>query len=497
MFAFHLLLLHAMVTAEDPIPALGAEVVALAKFDLARLEVEDLAKRIVPGVVPKEREADLMDSARAVSSWVKSLKEARARTLLIALDPGDMPGMPLALVPLARDADVERIGRLLTDPSASGPVLWPGYKLGDGVLVAGSPRAIERYATGPKGPRPELAAALTSAGDGPISLAVVPSAAQRRVFEEELPKLPMEMGGASTIPLLRGVRSIGMSLQVQPRTALLFRVRGEDANAIEAARQFGRDMLKYLADQKGSAAEAARDLSRIPAKLDGDSLSMEIGLEQATNLVGMPLAQFQEASGRSNCTNNLKQIALAMHNYHSAHNTFPPAYRADKSGKPLLSWRVLLLPYLEQDELYKQFHLDEPWDSPHNLPLAAKIPPTFECRSSSKAMSGQGKPTTYLTPRITSSIFPGARAIKIQEITDGTSNTILVVDVSDDRAVVWTKPEDWEVGAEPRLPACHSDGTNVGFADGSVRFLKASASPKLLLKLLTRDGGEVISAEEF
>ena len=75
------------------------------------------------------------------------------------------------------------------------------------------------------------------------------------------------------------------------------------------------------------------------------------------------------------CTNNLKQIALAMHNYAADNNTFPPAATFDTDGKPLLSWRMLILPYLDEDSLYRQFHLDEPWDSPHNKPLIAQIPP--------------------------------------------------------------------------------------------------------------------------
>ncbi len=72
----------------------------------------------------------------------------------------------------------------------------------------------------------------------------------------------------------------------------------------------------------------------------------------------------RSAAHRAQCTNNLKQIALAYHNVHSATNTFPPPAIADKDGKPLLSWRVAILPYVEQQELYNKFKLDEPWDSP-------------------------------------------------------------------------------------------------------------------------------------
>src|ERR1700676_3675353 len=89
----------------------------------------------------------------------------------------------------------------------------------------------------------------------------------------------------------------------------------------------------------------------------------------------------REAARRAQCVNNLKQIGLAMHNYHSTYDCFPPAVTADDQGRPLLSWRVLILPYLEEAPLYAQFHLDEPWDSPHNLPLASKMPRVYTCPS--------------------------------------------------------------------------------------------------------------------
>ena len=81
-----------------------------------------------------------------------------------------------------------------------------------------------------------------------------------------------------------------------------------------------------------------------------------------------------DAARRAQSMNNLKQFALAMHNYHDTNGKFPAASSFDKDGKPLLSWRVHVLPYLEQAELYKQFHLDEPWDSEHNKKLIEKMP---------------------------------------------------------------------------------------------------------------------------
>ena len=112
----------------------------------------------------------------------------------------------------------------------------------------------------------------------------------------------------------------------------------------------------------------------------------------------------RSAARRMQSSNQLKQIALAMHNYAQANRKFPPAYTSDKDGKPLLSWRVLILPFVEQDGLYKQFHLDEPWDSEHNKKLIANMPSTY--KSPGSKVSGEGK-TNYLTVRGKNTIFPG------------------------------------------------------------------------------------------
>jgi hypothetical protein len=85
----------------------------------------------------------------------------------------------------------------------------------------------------------------------------------------------------------------------------------------------------------------------------------------------------KDSSTRLVLLGKLKHLALAMHMYHDTFQQFPPPALCDKHGRPLLSWRVLLLPYVEHDDLYQQFKLDEPWDSPHNLRLLERMPPLY------------------------------------------------------------------------------------------------------------------------
>src|SRR4029077_6226529 len=145
----------------------------------------------------------------------------------------------------------------------------------------------------------------------------------------------------------------------------------------------------------------------------------------------------RRAAQRVQSQNNLKQLGLAMHNYLSTNNTFPANAIYAKDGRALLSWRVMLLPYLDQNELYKQFKLDEAWDSPHNRKLLEKMPAVFKSPAG-KAKHPYG--TFYQGFHGTGAIFDGKAGIGIADITDGTSNTIMFVEAAKD--VPWTKPED-------------------------------------------------------
>lgn len=198
-------------------------------------------------------------------------------------------------------------------------------------------------------------------------------------------------------------------------------------------------------------------------------------------------------AGRARTQNNLKQIALALHNYHDVYNGFPPASVVDKKGKPMLSWRVMILPFVEQDNLYKQFKLDEPWDSTHNKAILDKtpMPQVFALAGETK----EGDKTTHFRVFVNNgALFDPIQATKIQSITDGTSNTIMVVTAA--TGVPWTKPDEVEFDPKAdvrKLLHTKDGGCSVAFADGSVRYLKADINVDTLKAMITKAGGEVIS----
>ncbi len=217
-------------------------------------------------------------------------------------------------------------------------------------------------------------------------------------------------------------------------------------------------------------------------------------------IISMVVNHALRESRRERCAIQLKRIGLAMHEYQAAHDHFPAPAIVGQYGMPLLSWRVALLPYLGYQSLYERFHLDEPWDSPHNRALIPQMPAELECPGGMGRRTGRTSYLVVVGPTIDATSvntpFDSTRGVDIREITDGTSNTILVFEA--DTLVPWTKPEDlrWDRNQPlPRLVSPHSGGANVLFADGTTtRFLKSTISPVAFLALFTANGGEVISA---
>jgi len=193
--------------------------------------------------------------------------------------------------------------------------------------------------------------------------------------------------------------------------------------------------------------------------------------------------------------NNLKMIGIAMHNYHDVHGKFPPAYSTDEAGKPLLSWRVHILPFVEQEPLYAKFKLDEPWDSEHNRKLIAEMPELYRAPGS-KAEAGK---TNYLTVRHKDSAFPGAEQTRFADIVDGSSNTIMVLEAGDAVAVTWTKPDDFVPPMDPAagLVDLRRKGFLAVNCDGAAHKFKATIDRDALKNLFNRRDGKPINWDDI
>ncbi|MHB8897333.1 MAG: DUF1559 family PulG-like putative transporter [Thermoguttaceae bacterium] len=204
----------------------------------------------------------------------------------------------------------------------------------------------------------------------------------------------------------------------------------------------------------------------------------------------------REAARRTQCSNNLKQIALAMHNYHDTYKCFPSAVLTDAEGNPRRSWRVAVLPFLEQSPVYDRYDFGEPWDSPSNQALVGSRSSVYACPSD-PAVGISDTCYVMITGKGTVGGEPNEH-VDMQDISDGTSNTIMVIEVAGS-GIPWLEPRDMTVdeavayitnpSATGRRLA-HPGGVNVAMTDGSVRFLSSSIDPQMLRALLTRDDGQ-------
>jgi len=216
-----------------------------------------------------------------------------------------------------------------------------------------------------------------------------------------------------------------------------------------------------------------------------------VSLVLCVGLVGLIYALMVPAVGRARAgadrttsMNNMKQIMLALHNYHDVHGSLPPAYVTDADGKPLYSWRVLVLPFMEQSNLYERFDKSKAWDDPANIAISDTMIPLFQSPCDPNVASNG---TSYVCVVGPNTMFPGEKSRQFREVIDGLSNTIMIVEVKD-------IPGSWAAPIDPRvdqiqpvvgdlpnqLHPAQPQGVLVGFADGAARYLERDAPARVV-----------------
>lgn len=237
------------------------------------------------------------------------------------------------------------------------------------------------------------------------------------------------------------------------------------------------------------------------------------------SLLFLPAVQSaREAARRGYCHIHMRQIVLSLHNYYDRHGRFPPAYTLDDQGRPLHSWRVLILPYLEEQALYDAIRLDEPWDSPHNQQFADQIPDVYRCPSCVACAKEKRNPwnlprsdcTHYFAVVGSDTVMRPGVGLTFSGISDGSSNTAVAVEASD-RSVNWMAPQDLSTDEAVTLLSSQESlrhvarhetpfqvsyyhaGGLVGFADGRVRYLPAmtAESAQAILTAASGEQGEM------
>jgi hypothetical protein len=448
--------------------------------------------RINFDVLSKYLDTDNVEKNKAVATLAKTtFLRSGGKDLYVLLNWGPPVDEVLLVAPLAEDAAGSALVTLVRQLGGFEAIVK------DNVLLAGTKKGLARLKLMKSQPAPDLAKALEAVGDGTAQVVFLPPFPLKRAFVEMFPELPKEIGGGNTSILdfqwaaarIDAGDKLSAKLVLQAPSA---KAAETIANVIERALAFVAKLAKSE-DVKRSIPDIGNLAVVLTPKVQADRLTLALNDKDLTTVLLPLIEKRREGAGRVQSANNLKQIALAMHNYLDVNRTFPAAATYDSEGRPLLSWRVHILPFIEQDALYRSFHLNEPWDSEHNKKLIAKMPATYRSPALKDPQSGK---TTYLAPVGPKTIFGGKKGMQIQKITDGTSNTIMVVETDDSRGVYWTQPDDYKIDANNPMAGLVQPGArgfNSAFADGSVRFLPADIDPATLRALYTANGGEPVN----
>ena len=358
---------------------------------------------------------------------------------------------------------------------------------------------------------PAIAAGLERVKGAPIQVVFAPDSSLRGLITMGLAMAPEPVNKFGGKTLTDGIQwaSAGLdpvkqifALTIQSASPEAAQTLYDTANTI-----IDEAVAANVGDNQASRAYTDRIKVFVP-QVKGDRLQLLINKQfletqvasmtsLATTLIPAITAA-GDAQKRMSCSNNIKQMVLALHNYHDAWRMFPPVMTADANGKPLHSWRVLLLPFIEEAGLYEQIRLNEPWDSEHNKQFHNRVPRVYQCHQASGNMTGM---TSYSVVVGKECLFNEPNAKKgMAAIADGTSNTIAIVERK--TPVCWMDPTQ-EITFEEAckginvssggLGSNHSGGMNVGFFDGSVHFISNTIDLRVLRALFTCAGGEAVA----
>ena len=387
------------------------------------------------------------------------------------------------------------------------------YLPDDRTIVIGPEIDLQRAIISAGKSKPEWAAEWERSATGQAA-AMVDLTAVNRAIGEDL-KRHSQQTAALFAPIWEKGQRLFVSVQSQAGLAISATIdctNPEDANRVEGTIQAALTLARNILDEadrnlaKGPAAQAAALVPLIDLAnevLKQGKLQTEAGAVRYTTKLDLDVAETavavvtpaviaaREAARRAQDANNMKQIMLALHNYHDVYGHFPPPVVVGPDGKTPHSWRLAILPFIEGKPLYDQYKLDEPWDSENNKRVLEQMPPSLR----DPAADAGSKETSYFALVGPTTAFGEreGKGTQFPAITDGMSNTIAIVEAK--RSVPWTKPEDIDYDPAkplPKLGGWHAGGYFAGFCDGSVRFLAETLDQQTLRAMITKAGGELV-----
>ena len=486
-------------------PLLSNETIFVAHVDLTKVNVGGLLQyldTVFPDVFKLEDafETTPRDGLLDLERRRQQLLDLGCNEFYLVASLADMMGPePLFVVPNRSRVDRARLYRLLmtgdADKAPRASLHTKKYEVrpfSDTLLVGAYTDRLTQLDVHKPVARTDITDAL---GTGKSLTAVFSASTdQRRVLTETSIPIPQPWKQLEPNEFGQVLKTVSLTANVsdKPRLQLSLKAANEDgANFIAAKYAQLMSILLPMAQQGVPNIEQLLD--EIVQTRTGTEFTLSFNAfdpdvrEVTHRVLKGPLIKARATAKRNGRINKMRQTIIAVINFESANGHLPPAASYSDEGKPLLSWRVAVLPYLGEVELYEQFRHNEPWDSEHNRTLINRMPDIYAIN---KNLADAGR-TTLVVPSGEGTIFDRQVGTKTREIRDGTSKTIAMVEVDPVNAVIWTKPDDWHVDFQDPFNGVRSSNRDYFAAarcDGSVKTYQFDMDIAVWKDLLTRDG---------
>jgi len=520
------------------------ETLLIAHVDLTKIDIEQtlqnnasiadaVLKAIPSGVQDTQSLIPLAERGKAFLTETLGIQEAY---LVVNMR---MRGTVAVILPQTGKIDVEMLKKILpgtiSEAVSTGGLAFAVASSNDDKFIVlchlvGSPgdlteldEHIDLFIPATPAERPDFGEAFAAVEDAPIQIAIALPEFVRKVVRDTNPKLPEPYTNWDIVTPLSGLRWKAVGIEpAKPAIHVTAAMTSEltALNTLQGLREaipIVLDVMPAMLWNVGElTAEESQDLKEnlvknqeriqtlFALKAEGKNLMLrwekpqfDEVLEIMSPLIEELASSEAERMRRQPCVQKMKELLLSFHNYADVrgNHQFPPPFTVGDDGKPLHSWRVLVLPFLDQAALYKQIRLDEPWDSEHNKQFHDKMPAVFRCPVST--LGNPNRDTVYCMVVGNETIgVPDGKGSTFHMITDGLSNTIVLVerktpfcwmepvDVLQEHAYSGVNKHEFGIGSE------HAGGVIVGLGDGSVRFMRDGIGLDILKALLTKAGGE-------
>ncbi len=479
---------------DDLKPILDCQTVTLANMPLESLKFAGSAKQLISGIegFPQDTRWKVLTQAKYFQKVADSLKKAGAHDINVISRLGTLVRQErLIAIRCADEAAATKVAQKLEKVHVG----YYGSTVKGNLVLLGWNDALNRLPRIEESQLGILKQGLELAGDLPFRVVVTLSPDQKKALIAGDGEL-WDVDSPSSITNFQ-YATIGVDILKQKFAARIVCKDRESATAIAEKANASLNKFAGLNSVARNLPKLSKWLKGIELNANGNTISMDASNDDFATMVsslGQPITQLLKVQKYSEETGRLRTIALGLLKYEEKHGTFPPAYSVDAKGKPLHSWRVLILPYIEQRNLYNEFRMDEPWDSEHNLKVAQLTPIHYVVNK--RKLVDNVLHTQFLA-LVSDNSAIHRKGTKIQDIVDGTVSTMSIAIGAKEQAVMWTKPED--ITATPKkiaeqMKASNPDGFWAATCDSAVHFVPPKADTTKLSWAIQINDGELLTA---